>query len=164
LDHLWSPWRYRYLTHPRMREGCIFCEMAAESKDEENLIVYRGVYSFIVLNRYPYTSGHIMVVPFAHAAQLNAVEPAAASEMMQLTRAAEGHIRDLYKPHGLNIGMNIGESAGAGIAGHIHMHVLPRWFGDANFMTTVAETRVLPEELSLTWKRLSEAFSSRVTD
>jgi len=159
VDHLWSPWRYRYLTHPRENQGCIFCEMAAEHNDEENLIAYRGALNFVVLNRYPYTSGHLMVVPFAHTSQLNTLNPAAASEMMQLTSAAEGHLRDLYRPHGLNIGMNIGESAGAGIAGHIHMHVLPRWFGDSNFMTTVAETRVLPEELSVTWTRLKNAFA-----
>jgi ATP adenylyltransferase len=134
--------------------------MAAQNNDEENLIVHRGVWNFVVLNRYPYTSGHVMVVPFAHAAQLNAIEPAAAAEMMQTTRMAESCLRNLYRPHGLNVGMNIGESAGAGIAGHIHMHVLPRWFGDSNFMTTIAETRVLPEELSLTWARLQEAFAA----
>ena len=134
--------------------------MAAETNDEENLIVHRGAHNFVVLNRYPYTSGHLMVVPFAHAAQLNAIEPAAAAELMEITRMAESCLRNVYQPHGLNLGMNIGESAGAGIAGHIHMHVLPRWSGDSNFMTTVAETRVLPEELSVTWTRLHEAFGA----
>ena len=95
------------MTHPAVSVGCIFCEMATEHNDEENLIVYRGAFNFVVLNRYPYTSGHLMVVPFAHAAQLNVLEPAAASEMMRMTSAAEGHIRNLYRPHGLNIGMNI---------------------------------------------------------
>lgn len=160
MDHLWSPWRYRYLTAARKPEGCIFCNMAAEASDEQNLIVYRGAHNFVVLNRYPYTSGHIMVVPFAHAAQLNAIAEDAAAEMIRLTQAAEGHIREIYRPAGLNIGMNIGESAGAGVAGHIHMHVLPRWAGDSNFMTTVAETRVLPEELGVTWQRLSGAFAT----
>ena len=134
--------------------------MAAEDCDERNLIVYRGIHNFVVLNRYPYTSGHLMVVPFAHEAQLNALAAAAATEMMGLTQASETHLRNLYHPDGLNIGMNLGQSAGAGIAGHIHMHALPRWFGDANFMTTVAETRMLPEELSITWKRLSDAFAT----
>jgi len=134
--------------------------MAAETNDEENLIVHRGVHNFVILNRYPYTSGHLMVVPYAHASELNSIPEAAAFEMMQFTRLAEGHIRALYKPDGLNVGMNLGESAGAGIAGHIHMHVLPRWFGDSNFMTTVGETRVLPEELAVTWRRLSGAFST----
>ena len=164
MDHLWSPWRYQYLTAARApADGCIFCRMAAEQNkgsDERNLIVYRGVSNFVVLNRFPYTSGHLMVVPYAHAAQLNAIEEAVASELMRLTRTAEGHLRNVYRPNGLNIGMNIGESAGAGIAGHIHMHVLPRWFGDSNFMTTIGETRILPEDLDVTWKRLSEAFAT----
>jgi ATP adenylyltransferase len=132
--------------------------MAASQDDEPNLIVHRGVHNFVVLNRFPYTSGHLMVVPFAHASHLADIDDATASELMQLVRASEAHIRGLYRPAGLNIGMNIGESAGAGIAGHIHMHVLPRWTGDSNFMTTVAETRVLPEELSVTWQRLHAAF------
>ena len=138
----------------------MFCSMAAEKRDEENLIVHRGTHNFVVLNRFPYTSGHLMVVPFLHVDKLIAVDEPVVGEMMQLARLAEGHIRNIYKPDGLNIGMNIGESAGAGIAGHIHMHVLPRWAGDSNFMTTVSETRVLPEDLGVTWKRLSDAFST----
>ncbi len=101
-----------------------------------------------------------MVVPYVHANRLNALDEAAAFEMMRLTQIVEGHIRELYKPDGLNIGMNLGESAGAGIAGHIHMHALPRWTGDANFMTTIGESRVLPEDLDVTWKRFSKAFST----
>jgi len=127
--------------------------------DEEQLIVFRGVSNFVVLNRFPYTSGHLMIVPYQHSPDLAAIDPAAASELMALTRASERHLRALYKPDGLNIGMNIGESAGAGIASHIHMHVLPRWTGDANFMTTIAETRVLPEELAVTWQRLHSIFN-----
>jgi len=163
VDHLWSPWRYHYLTDARPRDGCIFCQMAAETSeasDERNLIVHRGVFSFVVLNRFPYTSGHLMVVPYAHAAQLNAIEEDAASELMRLTRLAETHLRAIYRPDGLNVGMNIGESAGAGIAGHIHMHILPRWSGDSNFMTTIGETRVLPEDLNVTWRRLRAAFTT----
>jgi ATP adenylyltransferase len=133
--------------------------MAANPQhDEEQLVVFRGVSNFIVLNRFPYTSGHLMIVPYNHSPDLAGIDSAAASELIALTQAAERHLRALYKPGGLNVGMNIGESAGAGIAGHIHMHVLPRWAGDANFMTTVAETRVLPEELSVTWQRLRRAF------
>ena len=134
--------------------------MAAEDRDEENLIVHRGEFNFVVLNRFPYTSGHIMVVPYAHADRLLAIEEATATELMRIVRMAEGYIREIYRPGGLNIGMNLGESAGAGIAGHIHMHVLPRWTGDSNFMTTIGETRVLPEDLSVTWKRLSAAFAT----
>ncbi len=133
--------------------------MIAADQDEDALIVYRAEHNFVVLNRFPYTNGHLMIVPYRHVADLAGIGDEAAAEMMALTRAAERHIRWLYHPDGLNLGMNIGESAGAGVAGHIHMHVLPRWSGDANFMTTVAQTRVLPEELSVTWKRLKDAFA-----
>jgi ATP adenylyltransferase len=134
--------------------------MAAANRDEESLIVYRGAHNFVVLNRFPYTSGHLMVVPYRHTADLAGLDDAEASELMALTRVSERHLRATYRPDGLNLGMNIGESAGAGIAGHIHMHVLPRWTGDANFMTTVGRTRVLPEELDVTRRRLKEAFGS----
>lgn len=134
--------------------------MAEAGQDEEALIVHRAQHNFVVLNRFPYTSGHLMIVPFRHSADLAGISEEAAAEMIALTRAAERHLRWLYHPDGLNLGMNIGESAGAGIAGHIHMHVLPRWSGDANFMTTVAQTRVLPEELKVTWKRVKEAFGN----
>lgn len=132
--------------------------MAAANHDEETFIVFRGAHNFVVLNRFPYTSGHLMVVPYAHVPELSGIDEDTAAELMALVRAAERHLKTLYRPDGLNIGMNIGESAGAGIAGHIHMHVLPRWTGDANFMTTVAQTRILPEELATTWQRLKEAF------
>jgi ATP adenylyltransferase len=160
LDYIWSPWRYQYLTEPANPETCIFCTMAAANRDEEYLIVHRGDHNFVVLNRFPYTSGHLMVVPYRHVADLTGLDEAMASELMALTRQSEGHLRAVYRPDGLNLGMNIGESAGAGIAGHIHMHVLPRWTGDANFMTTIGRTRVLPEELSVTWRRLKEAFGA----
>jgi ATP adenylyltransferase len=133
--------------------------MVAEQNDEANLIVYRGQANFIVLNRFPYTSGHLMVVPYSHVSELSAIDDAAAGEMMTLVRRAEKRLREVYRPNGLNIGMNIGESAGAGIAAHIHMHVVPRWHGDANFMTTIGETRILPEELGVTWKRVHDALA-----
>jgi ATP adenylyltransferase len=165
LDYLWSPWRYKYLIGTEKPAGCIFCAMAATpERDRETLVVFRGQHNFIVLNRFPYTSGHLMVVPYFHSANLAGIASAAASELMDLVRRSETTLQTVYKPDGLNLGMNIGESAGAGIAGHIHMHVLPRWFGDANFMTTVGETRILPEELDVTWVRLREAFSPETTD
>jgi ATP adenylyltransferase len=133
--------------------------MAAADRDEESLIVFRATHNFVILNRYPYTSGHLMVVPYRHVPDLAGLDDEIASELMAITRAAERHLRALYRPDGVNLGMNIGESAGAGIAGHIHMHVLPRWTGDANFMTTVAQTRILPEELPVSWKRLKDAFN-----
>jgi ATP adenylyltransferase len=134
--------------------------MAAERRDEENLIVFRGILNFVVLNRFPYTSGHLMIVPYAHASSLAEISPETADEMIRLTQSSERHLRAIYRPNGLNFGMNIGESAGAGIAGHIHMHGLPRWTGDSNFMTTISETRVLPEELSVSWRKLRDAFNT----
>ena len=159
MDRLWSPWRYRYVTRPASGEECIFCRAGSETdKDAENFVVHRGRYNFVILNIYPYTSGHLMVAPFAHVSTLVEAPEEALAEMMQLTRLAERHLREVYRPDGLNIGMNIGKAAGAGVANHIHMHVLPRWSGDANFMTAVGETRVMPESLSITFERLTAAW------
>ncbi len=121
--------------------------------------MYRGKLNYVVLNRYPYTSGHLMIVPFEHVPTLSAASAETAAEMMSLTRRAEDTLREAYHPDGFNLGMNIGASAGAGVAGHIHMHVLPRWLGDANFMTSVSETRVLPEALETTYAKLKDACS-----
>ena len=161
MDRLWSPWRYRYISSATPpAQGCIFCLKSSELRDEENLIVFRGKHNFVLLNLYPYTNGHLMVAPYAHVATLEAADETTLTEMMRLTQAAERHLRGLYGSPGMNLGMNIGEAAGAGVAGHIHMHVLPRRPGDANFMTTVGETRVLPEDLHVTWERLSRAFAA----
>jgi len=158
MDFLWTPWRYSYITNADKAQGCVFCEKAAETDDRAALIVHRAQHCFIILNAYPYTSGHVMVVPYAHLDSLEKLPREAAIEMMELTQKLEGMLRELYHPDGVNLGMNIGKAAGAGVAGHIHMHVLPRWVADANFMTTVAETRVLPEDLGRTWERLKEVF------
>ena len=159
MDHLWSPWRYQYVQKEKIGSGCVFCQIAAEAdRDEENLVVYRGRGNYIILNLFPYSIGHMMIVPYEHVDTLQEVSPATLEEMILLLQRAERHLRDVYRPPGFNLGMNLGESAGAGIAEHIHMHVLPRWPGDTNFMTTVAESRVLPEDLSSTWRKLREAF------
>ena len=158
MDYLWTPWRYQYLTENATKPGCVFCRIVESDDDEGNLVVHRGEKNFIVLNRYPYTSGHAMVTPFEHTATLEALDEAAAQEMMRLTQRLETAVRKVYRPEGVNIGMNIGKAAGAGVAGHIHMHVLPRWTADNNFATVIGETRVLPEELSVTWKRLRSEF------
>jgi ATP adenylyltransferase len=158
MDYLWTPWRYQSLSASPRPDGCIFCNAAADADDRKHLIVRRATHNFVILNRYPYTNGHLMVVPYQHAATLGEVPEEALSELMLLARAAEGRLRALYKPDGLNLGINLGEAAGAGIAGHLHLHALPRWTGDANFMTVVGETRVLPETLETTWERLSAAF------
>ena len=160
MDYLWSPWRYRYVSSPQPEQACLFCRVLAEAKDEENFVLLRAERNFVMLNRFPYTSGHLMVAPYAHVGTLEAADPAALEEMMRLTRRAESAMRNLYKPDGVNIGMNIGRSAGAGVAGHIHMHVLPRWNGDVSFMTTVAETRVLPEDLPESYARLKPLLAA----
>jgi ATP adenylyltransferase len=155
MDRLWTPWRYEYLTKSGPAEPCIFCAKAAENKDAENFLVHRGQLNFVILNRFPYNSGHLMVAPYMHLPTLEAAPAEVLAEMMRLVRLAETNLGATYHPHGFNIGMNIGASAGAGVAGHIHMHVVPRWNGDANFMSTLGETRVLPEELTTTYKKLS---------
>ena len=159
MDRLWSPWRYQYVSKTLTEGACIFCVKGLESDDSANLIVARGKFNYILLNLFPYTSGHLMVAPYEHIDSLEALEEEAASELMSLARAAVRAIRAVYRPQGLNIGMNLGECAGAGVAGHVHMHVLPRWSGDANFMTTIGETRVMPEDLRETWRRLREVFT-----
>jgi ATP adenylyltransferase len=158
VDHLYSPWRYRYVSSGVPPGECLFCSKAESSEDRANYVVLRAEHNFILLNLYPYTNGHLMIAPYAHAATLMDVPAAAIEEMMRLAARAEKALRELYKPDGLNLGMNLGSCAGAGVAGHIHMHVLPRWCGDASFMSTVGETRVLPEELPTTWERLSAAL------
>ena len=159
MDHLWSPWRYQYVTkaHSAAPVPCIFCEKP-KGTDEESLIVHRGEYNFVLLNLYPYTNGHLMIAPYEHVATLQGAAEATLLEMMKLTKHAEGILWQLYKPEGINLGMNLGECAGAGVAGHIHMHLLPRWMGDASFMSVIGETRVLPETLDTTWRRITAAW------
>ncbi|HET7208784.1 MAG TPA: HIT domain-containing protein [Terriglobales bacterium] len=160
MDYLWTPWRYAYITGESKPEGCIFCDLPTRGDDKRFYIVYRGRHCFIILNSFPYTCGHVMVVPFAHLDQLQKLKPDAAHEMMDLSQKMESVLRELYHPDGVNLGMNIGAAAGAGIAGHIHMHVLPRWVADANFISVIGETRVLPETLETTWERIKKALSS----
>ena len=160
MDRLWTPWRYRYVSTGVPGGSCIFCEKAASSDDRGNYVVLRAERNFAILNLYPYTSGHLMIAPYEHVATLGEAPQETLQEMMRLTTRAEQALRQLYNPDGLNIGMNIGQSAGAGVAGHIHMHVLPRWTGDGSFMTTVSETRVLPETLERTYERLKTALSA----
>jgi ATP adenylyltransferase len=158
MDHLWTPWRNAYITTAGKTQNCIFCELPKLGNDEQARIVHRGQHCYVVLNSYPYTSGHVMVVSFAHLDDLQKLPTDAANEMMALSQRMERVLRQLYTPDGINLGMNIGKAAGAGVAGHIHMHVLPRWIADANFMSTVAETRVLPETLEMTYQRIEEAM------
>lgn len=160
MDYLWTPWRYRYITDPGKPTECVLCAAAACASDRDALIVHRAARNFVIVNAFPYTSGHVMVVPYEHVPSLESLDDETLTETILLARECERRLRELYRPDGLNLGINIGKSAGAGVAGHLHLHVLPRWTADANFMTTVAETRVLPEELATTWERLRAAFQA----
>lgn len=161
MDYLWTPWRYAYIADAAKSDGksgqCIFCELP-KLPDADAKIVYRGQHCFIILNSFPYSSGHVMVVPFAHLDELQKLPDAAAREMISQSQKTERVLRQVYSPDGINLGMNIGRAAGAGVAGHIHMHVLPRWVGDTNFMTVTGESRVLPEALEETYEKLSTAL------
>ncbi len=159
MDYLWTPWRYAYVSTADKAPGCVFCGRMQQNNDREALIVFRGEHNFVVLNKFPYTSGHVMVVPYGHVDELRKLSAEAAQEMMSLSQRLEDVIRKEYHPDGVNLGMNIGKAAGAGVAGHIHMHVLPRWVADANFVSVVGETRVLPENLDVTWERLHNAMA-----
>ncbi len=161
MDYLWTPWRYAYITTAGKTDACIFCELP-KLPDEEAKIVHRGQHCYIILNSFPYTSGHVMIVPFAHLDELQKLTEATAQEMMALSQKMERVLRQAYSPEGINLGMNIGRAAGAGIAAHVHMHVLPRWLGDTNFMTVTAESRVLSEALEVTYERIKRAIRSQL--
>ena len=158
MDYLWTPWRYAYVAGIDKTSGCVFCDLPKAGDDAKARIVYRGRHCYVVLNTYPYTSGHVMIVPFAHLNELQKLPVGASHEMMDLGQKMEQVLRQLYTPDGINLGMNIGKAAGAGVAGHIHLHALPRWVADANFMTVVGETRVLPESLETTYQRIKAAM------
>ena len=148
-----------YIENHGKEDGCVFCKAVALPDSAENLIVYRGALSYVILNRYPYTSGHVMVVPFEHKPNLEQLDTATRSEMMELTSRATTVLRNVYNTQAFNVGLNIGEAAGAGVKEHVHIHVVPRWNGDTNFMSSLAETRVLPELLEDTWSRIRQGFS-----
>ena len=161
MDRLWSPWRAKYIASgvDAQSPTCVFCEIGkAEKNDRENLVVFRGQLNFVVLNLFPYITGHLLVVPYAHLGEFDSAPKDVTDEMMDLAKRSQTALREAYKPAGFNIGMNLGAAAGAGIVDHIHAHVLPRWSGDTNFMTTVGETRVLPEDLTTTYTRLRQQF------
>jgi ATP adenylyltransferase len=186
MDFLWTPWRYAYITNAASdaRPGvpaslaawpgdhhCVFCNliasvdyaiahgMKAEEAEAAGGLILRGQNCMICLNAFPYTSGHVMVMPYAHLDRLAKVPAETAHELIDLAQRTETVMEKLYHPQGFNFGMNVGQAAGAGVAGHLHLHALPRWSGDANFMTTIGETRVLPEALEVTWKRMRDAFA-----
>jgi ATP adenylyltransferase len=157
MDRLWSPWRLTYIMREGEASGCVFCDALTEA-DAEPLVLFRGPSCFVVLNLYPYNNGHVLVAPNRHIASLATATAAELCELMELTRRAELALTEAYSPHGLNMGINLGTAGGAGVLEHLHMHVVPRWNGDTNFMTIVGTTRVLPEELPETARRLRPIF------
>lgn len=165
MDRLWSPWRAEYVSQASASDGgCIFCQFAREDTDTENLVVYRGEHSYIVLNRYPYNSGHAMIVPYEHVADFTELSPITTSEMMSLLKLCLVALNTTYGPDGYNAGLNLGAAAGAGVADHLHLHVVPRWSGDTNFMTTVGDIKVMPELLQSTYEKLAAAIRQLAAD
>ncbi|MDT7778686.1 MAG: adenylyltransferase [Acidobacteriota bacterium] len=165
MDRLYTPWRYDYIKGASgektgFGDSCVFCALPARDDDESTYILHRARHNFVVLNVYPYTSGHLMIVPFEHTADFAALDVETSNELMRLAKLTVGLLEEAYHPHGFNLGMNLGRAAGAGVTDHLHMHLLPRWLGDANFMTTVGETRVLPETLRMTYDKLRGRFES----
>lgn len=158
METLFAPWRLAFVESGEKPKGCIFCLFPAESRDRENLVLGRSAHSFVILNRYPYNNGHLMVVPRAHVSDLGALEEEPFADLQRLLRTSCQVIREAYGPDAMNVGMNLGRAAGAGIADHLHWHVVPRWSGDVNFMPVLAETRVIPEHLDATWARLRPLF------
>ena len=161
MDRLWSPWRSEYIASAGDADPsvCVFCKLRDDAEnDAANFVLQRASHNFVVLNRYPYISGHLLIVPYEHVGELDVAAKATTDELMDLTKQSQTALREVYRPDGFNVGMNLGRAAGAGIADHIHIHILPRWAGDTNFMSSVAEARVLPEDLFTTYQKLHNRF------
>ena len=161
MDILFTPWRYSYLTSPKSEKGgaCIFCDALAAKNPRDTLTLYRNEQAVVMLNRYPYTNGHLMVAPAAHQARLFESSETSLHALIRLTAEAQRILSDVYHPDGFNIGMNFGQVAGAGVADHYHLHIVPRWGGDSNFMTVTAQTRLVPEDLDVTFEKLQPHFA-----
>jgi ATP adenylyltransferase len=158
MDRLWTPWRFEYIRNADQAASCVFCQVLNETCDAANLVLFRGDNAFVILNLFPYTSGHLLVVANRHISFLSEASAAELQEIIQLCQRCESALRSEYRPDGYNMGFNLGRAAGAGVDHHLHMHVLPRWTGDSNFVSVVGETRVLPEELPNTYERLLPYF------
>ena len=157
MDPLWAPWRMRYIMNPKP-EGCIFCTKPQAQDDGANHIVWRGESAFVMLNAFPYNNGHLLVSPYEHLADLEAVDPATLLEMMELCQDSIRVLKKRFNPEGLNLGLNLGAAAGAGVKDHVHLHVVPRWLGDTNFMPVVADVRVIPQSLDHAYAIIREGF------
>ena len=158
MDRLWSPWRLPYVIGAKTDEGCVFCNALTRSESAA-LVLWNGDTSFVILNLYPYNNGHLMVVPKRHTASLTSLSEAELCEIALLTQRSEVALTEAYHPHGINVGVNIGRAAGAGVVDHVHVHLLPRWYGDSSFISSIGDTRVIPEELSQTAHRLRPIFA-----
>lgn len=161
MERLWSPWRAKYIASGvhSQSQGCVLCLIANDPEhDETNFVLHRAPHGFILLNLYPYITGHLMIVPYLHTSEFDSMPKEITDELMDLTKRSQTALRDVYAPAGFNVGMNLGAAAGAGIVDHLHIHALPRWAGDTNFMTTVAESRVIPESLETTYVKLRAQF------
>jgi len=158
MDRLWTPWRFEYIRNADQATSCVFCQVLQETRDAPNFVLCRGIHTFVILNLFPYTSGHLLCVANRHISLLEDARPEELHELIEMSRRCEAALRREYHPDGYNMGFNLGRAAGAGVEHHLHMHVLPRWVGDSNFVSVVGETRVLPEELPVTCKRLLPYF------
>lgn len=158
MKRLFTPWRMKYINSNKKQDTCIFCSVVEQNEDSNNLIIYRGENCYLILNRFPYTTGHVMVIPYQHTESLSSLDQKTRSEMMELVSKASEVVKEIYKPEGFNIGINMGSAAGAGIAEHIHIHIVPRWISDTNFIPVTGDTRLIPEELAITYKRIKEAW------
>ena len=158
MSFIWAPWRMKYIEEKTNKEKCPFCAVLTETEDRENFIILRGKTSFVMLNRYPYTSGHLLILPVKHKERLGDIDKKARTEMAELVNRAVEVLEIAYHPGGFNIGLNIGEAAGAGIPKHLHWHIVPRWAGDTNYMTSIGSTRVLPESLEDTYLRIKSIW------
>lgn len=157
MDILWAPWRIEYIKQPK-EAGCIFCTKPAENQDEKNFIIHRSKTSFVIMNFYPYNNGHLIIVPFRHISEITELTADEKLEMMDLLASSEAALQQTMSPHGFNIGMNLGEVAGAGVKDHLHFHIVPRWNGDTNFMPICGHTKVVSEGLAETWEKLKKVF------
>ena len=158
MDRLWSPWRLEYVTGNKAKD-CVFCLDGEDAANQRALIVHEGRTAFVILNLYPYNNGHLMVVPYRHLATLAALSADELQEIAALTQLSEAALTEAYQPHGINVGINLGKPAGAGVESHMHVHLVPRWNGDTNFMTVVGQMRVLPEDLASSAARLRPIFA-----
>ena len=160
MDHLWSPWRMDYIKNKENSTSCVFCDVLEMQDGLDNLIIKRGKSAYVILNRYPYNTGHSLVIPFRHVESYESLEPQERFEIMELINQTTTVLRIVYQPEGFNVGANVGKAAGAGIAPHFHFHIRPRWCGDSNFITTVGHTRIVPEDLCDTFSRVKNVWES----